>query len=56
MTRRCIRCWAVRRDWFPPSLNRTSSDPGRIRHETAQVDQATGKLSHFNVLIHVGIV
>ena len=41
MTRRCIRCWAVRRDWFPPSLSRTSSDPGRIRHEITQVDQGT---------------
>ena len=47
MTRRCRRCWTVRRDWFPPSLNRTSSDPGRIQHETAQFDQATGTLFKF---------
>lgn len=22
MTRRCSRCWAVRRDWYPASLDR----------------------------------
>ena len=22
MTRRCVRCWSIRQDWFPPILNR----------------------------------
>ncbi len=38
VTRRCERCWAVRRDWFLPSLDITSSDRGVIRNETAQID------------------